>query len=158
MAEHGHQLLQKLLAGKIDWNGIAERKPSARHFAGAPVPVIEKNSAIHSAAAELHEKTKNELTPITEKEMATLLYKLQGHYWQPNMSESLARETAKDYLRLLSHYGLGVFSEVYDEIITEPDRKFCPTIGELKDRLDKKTTVKNLLAMKLEKLLSLSSR
>lgn len=154
VAERGPQLLEKLLEQtRIDWNGYAERKPTARSWAGEPVPVIRRDSALCQEAVARLNKLSTDLAPITESRMATFLYKMQGHYWQPNMTETLAKNVAMDYLRLLGGYGDGVFSEVYDEVILERGRKFCPTIGEMKERLEVKTYLKKTTHHKLKKLI-----
>lgn len=150
---HGPQLLKKILESRIDWKEYAERRPDARWWAGAPIPVLRKYSPVYNAVVENSMRILKMFDVMQPEVMATFLYKMQGHFWQPSMSEALAKSVAADYLRLLKGYGVGIFSEMYDEIICESGRKFCPTIGELKGMLDKKTVEKNILLGQLNKLL-----
>lgn len=93
-----------------------------------------------------------ELRPIENGEMSAALYRLQGHYWQPNMTQSLANSVASDYVRLLGGYPKSVFLECCDKWLLE-DNKFFPKIGELKVLLDERTFLKKWRLKRVTKML-----
>jgi hypothetical protein len=69
-------------------------------------------------------------------EVGGMLYTLQGHYWQAGMSEALMQQVAKDYIRLLGGYPLEVFKRARDGWLLNPENRFFPKVGEIKQLLD----------------------
>lgn len=73
-----------------------------------------------------------QFVPASADQRAAILYRLQGHYYQQGMSESLIRAVAGDYARLLDSYPASVLQAAADECLLDPERKFFPKVGELK--------------------------
>lgn len=71
-----------------------------------------------------------------DNEVAGLLYTLQGHYWQAGMSEALMKQVAADYIRLLGGYPIEVFKRARDAWLINPENRFFPKVGEIKQLLD----------------------
>lgn len=89
------------------------------------------------------ERFREFLVPCSTDEIAQEIYKLQGHYWQQDMSQDLMREVAADYARLLAGYSLPILRRACDDWKMSPAR-FCPRLGELKEAMDKlKATTEN---------------
>lgn len=127
---HGHQLLTEILEHDFNWHNkpyLAE-KPAA--------PVIIKGSAEHQFAEQLLTQVENDLIPASSQAKAAILYKLQGHYHQPNMPEALVKEVTADYARLLDGYSAKVMQEACDSFLLNPDQRFFPKVGELKAQMD----------------------
>lgn len=97
-------------------------KPCPPVFSGAPLQIAKSN----------YEKLQEKLRCIADVEfIKIILVKLQGHFWVQGMTESLAREVASDYVRLLDGYPKIVWEKAYDQLLLESDRKFMPKVGEL---------------------------
>lgn len=116
-----------------------------------PVPQFKRGSeAANEVEAQYAKITSYER--INRTDMAAILYKLQGHYWQQGMTEALAKSVADDYIRLLDGYDEDVFQRTCDQWLLGKDNKFFPKIGELKAALDAK---KNAKAWRIRQLLIL---
>jgi hypothetical protein len=94
------QQLQKLLNDKeINWYGLK------LHTNQKPIPVLKKDTPLWWDTAAERENVIAVLEQWpNQKELGMLLYRLQGHYWQQDMSEKLAALVVSDYLRLLGKY------------------------------------------------------
>lgn len=103
-------------------------------------------------AEKARDALRKNMTPIRSDEMSAMMYRLQGHYWQTDMSEALARSVAADYVRLLGHYPLPVFQEAIDSFLLNPKSKYFPKVGELEELLGSKMALKRWRLQRLEKL------
>lgn len=131
----GRALLEGILETRgIDWY---DGKYSSSEVVKDPVPVLCIASTAFAIACTEAEKIEGSIAGETPVDvMATLMVKLQGHFWQPAMSEALAREVAKDYARLLSHFPADVMREACDVWLLNQENKFFPKIGELKHTME----------------------
>lgn len=131
----GRALLEGILETRgIDWY---DGKYSSSEIVKDPVPVLCISSPSFALECDEAEKIEASISGETPGEvMATLMVKLQGHYWQPAMSEALAREVAKDYARLLSHFPPDVMREACDVWLLNHENKFFPKVGELKQVME----------------------
>lgn len=146
--QHGQAQLQTLLERDgINWTGSAwdkGEKPSA----------LAASSPLRALAAREEAVIAQELaSPIGGDGIAVMLYRLQGHYWQQGMSEQLAREVARDYLRLLDGYPEGIWQSTCDAMLLDPERKFFPKVGELKQLLETQLAARRWRLRKLRALL-----
>ncbi len=128
----------------INWSG------SKHHL--RPVPIVDRQA--YDNIVERLEALDKTHEPAPKIALAGLLYKLQGHYWQPNMSEQLAREVANDYVRLLDGYSIDVMQRACDRWLMNKENKFFPKVGELKDVLDSVVQRKKWYEMRLRILAS----
>lgn len=152
--ERGRQLVESILASenKINWY-----EWTGDYDAGKlPIPVLRKESELVADIKREIDALKTQLVMIHPSSMSGILYRLQGHYWQPNMSEALARAKAEDYLRLLGEFPLFAFEEAYDAWILNSENKFFPTVGEFKALLMIKSWPKKWRLQRLEKLVEKS--
>lgn len=128
---HGNTPLKMIISdNKINWGGFKFQENTH-----SPVPTIQKDSPTYLEAVRLVEHYKTFVLPCSSDEVAQEIYKLQGHYWQQGMPADLMREVAKDYVRLLAGYSLPVLRRACDEWKVST-AKFCPKLGELKERMD----------------------
>lgn len=118
---------------------------------GKPVPELPK--PLRDEAERQCRKLQECMTGKADaKEIAVMLHRLQGHYWQAGMSDTLAREVADDYVRLLDGYHVALWRKATDRILLDGTRKFFPKLSEMKEELDK---VKALAKWRLTKLTAL---
>ena len=118
---------------------------------GKPVPALP--DALRAEAERQCSKLQECLAGKADvKEIAVMLHRLQGHYWQSGMSDALAREVADDYVRLLDGYHAALWRKATDRILLDGARKFFPKLGEMKEELDR---VKALAQWRLTKLKTL---
>lgn len=145
------QQLQKLLNDKeINWYGLK------LHTNQKPVPVLKKKTDLWWETAAERESVIAVLEQWpNQKEFGMLLYRLQGHYWQQDMSEALAKLVVEDYLRLLGKYPPALMALVIDEILLDPTVLHMPKIGQLAERAEQ---VAGKLKYKLRQLDSLMQR
>lgn len=143
----GQPLLESLLAVDANWYGSP-----AFAYKGAPpkLPAHLRAEAVH----QLHAVDSALAQGTTEREVAELLYTLQGHYWQAGMSETLMLQVAGDYVRLLIGYPLEAFKRARDACLTDPERKFFPKVGEMKKLLDGQLAMMRWRKQQLETWLS----
>lgn len=126
LEERGRKQVDSILSmDDIDWAG------NKSHLRPMPRVDIKACEDIRRRLEEL-DKTK---IPAPKMALAGMLYKLQGHYWQPNMSEELAKSVADDYVRLLDGVTLDVMQRGCDRWLLDKDNKFFPKIGELQELL-----------------------
>lgn len=140
-------LVESLLTTKgINWSELSYGSNQEA------IPVLRKGGVSYGYVVAERDKIRD-LSPIGESKMAALMYKLQGHYWQPGLKEALAREVAADYVRLLGHYPLDVFQAAIDAWLMGSENKFFPKVGELNELLEAKLAVKKWRLKQLEKLI-----
>lgn len=116
--------------GQYDWDGL----PWDRDKPKPPILSEDSEERAHAISEVL--ALESALVPADQQTVVAMLYKLQGHYYQPGMSESLMREVAKDYIRLLAGYSVATMQEACDSFLIDPEQKFFPKVGELKKRMD----------------------
>ncbi len=139
-----HKRLEAILSANINWLNAQ----TLRSY--DPIPHIDEEVK-EEANRELAVMTK---TPMNKMAISSFLYRLQGHYWVANMSDSLAKSVAEDYVRLLGDYPLEVFQIAYDAWLMNPDNKFFPKVGEFNELLQSKNTTYNWKITRLKVILN----
>lgn len=148
--KRGRTLLESLLDNReINWVEL----PFECYSNHGGIPVLRKGSEAHIEAVAQERALQAKLLPVLPEAMAVVLYRLQGHYWQTGMSETLAKLVAEDYARLLGSYPLVAFQTACDKWLMNPESKFFPKVGELDKLLRHETYVLKWRHKQLEKLL-----
>lgn len=132
----------------VDWYG-------ASWSSGKPVPVLERGGELFGLACAEHDQLEAALAaPIDPKAFASLMYTLQGHFWQPGMDAALARAVAQDYARHLGQFPLVAVQAAYDACLLNPEIKFFPKIAELNQAIKQEVATINLKLTKLRALIA----
>jgi hypothetical protein len=139
-----HKRLESILASNINWLNIH----SLRVYEPLPRIDCEVREEAEKALASM---TK---TPADKTAVSSFLYRLQGHYWVANMSESLAKSVAEDYVRLLGDYAIEIYQMTYDAWLLNPENKFFPKVGEFSELLKSINTTYDWRITKLKALLN----
>lgn len=108
----------------IDWQQKA-------WSSGAGIPVLVEGSKTHGAAKAALEKLKQAEPPASADQISVLMYQLQGHYWQPNMPESLALSVAQTFTRLLSEFSPQDIQKACDEYLCNAKNVHFPKVGQM---------------------------
>jgi hypothetical protein len=149
-AELGQKRLELIFEDKtINWHGTNYSMQSNL----SPVPVLGKETAEYSALEVKKAQLENYLIIAQPKDIAGLLYRLNAHYPQINMSDALMKERADSYLEILSEYPLKVIIEVCRDVILDKEIRFYPTVAELNDRAKTKLFSARWKLRKILKLL-----
>lgn len=99
-------------------------------------PVLNPKSREYLIACDELKKLETSLRTSTQEEKVLIIRRMQGHYHQPNMSEALMMEVAKDYVRLLDGYPAKIMQDAVDTFLLDREQKFFPKVGEIKDRIE----------------------
>lgn len=118
-----------------------------------PVPILRKKSDVYVAAVEEAERLGKLLESASSLAFASVMYRLQGHYWQPSMTEKLAISVAEDYARLLGHYPLDILQMACDDWLLDPKNQFFPKVGEIDERMKVLLCERKYRLRKLHKLI-----
>jgi hypothetical protein len=130
----------------INWTGAAWDKGAA------VVPLADGNPLRAVALREVATIEQQLQHASTSETVAVMLYRLQGHYWQQGMTEALAREVARDYLRLLTGFPDSIWRAACDQCLLDSDRKFFPKVGEMKALLESRLAAQRWRLRKLKAL------
>lgn len=145
----GLDLLRSLLnSDDYAWHAWSEKpKP----------PALKKGGEAYRLAVEEVRRLEAESQPAPVEAFSAILYKLQGHYWTPNMSEALARSVAQDYQRLLGKYPVDILQAACDDWLLNPTSRFFPKVGELEQILKEHQCKKNGRKRKIQLLIDSAS-
>lgn len=144
-------LLEEILTiAEFNWYGYAWDKHP-------PPPTLRKGGSAYLAAVNAHAELTARSQPAPVDALAGIFYRLQGHYWTPQMTEALAKSVAADYTRLLGgKYSVDEIQAACDDWLMNPENRFFPKPGEIDAILKRHRFAAQYRLKKLQRLLDLA--
>ena len=142
-----------IISPGVDWSG---KLIGRSEYTFKPIPVIERNSAMHYMAVKWSKILQEALLPADPKHIFMHLTNLRVHFKGHSLSETESRILIQDCISDLSHLPLDLIELVCKEYRHDGNSQFFPKAGQLRTAANQHLCVRFSKLNKLNAILQAS--